>query len=109
MRFALLPRSFSRVLFAIACISMVIILPSLVCAQAYFGTVSGELSDPTGAMVQGANVVLTDQQKGFSFTATSDNSGRYLFRSIPPGTYRVSAEIKGFEKVLSEIFQVNIN
>src|SRR5579872_5294823 len=86
-----------------------LLLPSLVCAQAYFGTVSGELTDATGAVVQGGNVLLTDQQKGFSFTATSDNSGRYLFRSIPPGTYRVSAEVKGFEKVMSEPFKVDIN
>src|SRR5215813_12403833 len=107
MRSALLARSVSRVLFIASCISIGIILPSLVCAQAYFGTVSGELSDPTGALVQGASVVLTDQQKGFSFTATSDNNGRYLFRSIPPGSYVVTADVKGFEKVRSEAFKVD--
>jgi len=109
MRSALLARSSSRVPLIITFTAMALILPSLLCAQAYFGTVSGELSDATGAMVQGANVVLTDQQKGFSFKTTSDSSGRYLFRSIPPGTYRVSAEVKGFEKVMSETFKVDIN
>ena len=53
--------------------------------QAYFGTVSGELTDATSAVVTGAKVILTDQEKGFSFQTISDNSGRYLFRSIPPG------------------------
>ena len=102
-------RTSSRVLFMITLISIALILPSLMYAQAYFGTVSGELSDATGAMVQGGTVVLTDQQKGFSFKATSDSNGRYLFRSIPPGTYSVSADVKGFEKVMSEPFKVDIN
>jgi len=108
MRSALLARSFSPVLL-IVIVALTLMLPSLVCAQAYFGTVSGELSDPTGALVQGANVVLTDQQKGFSFTATSDTSGRYLFRSIPPGSYVVTADVKGFEKVKSDNFKLDIN
>jgi len=88
---------------------MALVLPSMLCAQAYFGTVSGELTDATGAVVQGATVVLTDQQKGFSFTTTSDSSGRYLFRSVAPGTYAVSADVKGFEKVVSSPFKVDIN
>ena len=60
-------------------------------------------------MVQGAKVVLTDQQKGFSFSTTSDSNGRYLFRSIPPGVYVVSAETGGFEKVTSARFKVDVN
>ena len=90
-------------------VAIALLVPSLVCAQAYFGTVSGELSDTTGALVQGASVVLTDQQKGFEFRTTSDSSGRYLFRSIPPGTYTVSADVKGFQKVSSAVFKVDIN
>ena len=77
---------------------MVIGLSAWLFGQAYFGTVSGELTDATGAVVQGASVVLTDQQKGFTFDTTSDSSGRYLFRSIPPGLYSVSAERQGLRK-----------
>jgi hypothetical protein len=84
-------------------------LPAPVFGQAYFGTVSGELTDATGAMVQGAKVVLTDQQKGFMFNTTSDSSGRYLFRSIPPGLYMVTVEAQGFGKTQSARFKVDIN
>jgi hypothetical protein len=77
--------------------------------QAYFGTVSGVLTDTTGAVVGGARVVLTDQQKGYAFNTTSDNDGRYLFRTIPPGVYLVSADAKGFGKSLSAKFKVDIN
>ena len=87
----------------------ILLVPIALIAQAYFGTVSGELTDSTGALVQGARVLLTDQQKGFAFTATSDSNGRYLFRSIPPGVYVVSAEAKGFDKAVSARFQVDVN
>src|SRR2546423_12871610 len=67
-------------------------MPAVAFGQAYFGTVSGILTDSTGAVVPGAKVILTDQQKGFTFTTTSESSGSYLFRSIPPGVYTVSAD-----------------
>ena len=53
-----------------------VLVPVVLFAQGYFGTVSGELTDPTGAVVQAAKVVLTDQQKGFAFSTTSDSNGR---------------------------------
>jgi len=77
-------------------------------AQGYFGTVSGELTDPSGAVILGAKVVFTDQQKGFAFNTTSDNTGRYLFTAIPPGLYSVSAEMQGFEKAVSKSIKVNV-
>ncbi len=64
-------------------------------SKATFGTVSGILTDPSGAIVQGAKVTLVDEQKGYQFTAISDANGRYLFASIPPGMYSVSAEMAG--------------
>ena len=84
-------------------------LVPLVLGQAYFGTVSGELTDATGAVVVGAKVVLTDQQKGFTFETISDSSGRYLFRSVSPGVYSVSAESKGFNKTVQKDFKLDVN
>ncbi len=78
-------------------------------AQAYFGTVSGELTDSTGAVVPGARVVLTDQEKGFHFETTSDSNGRYLFRTVPPGKYSVAAESKGFAQTVQQSFKVDVN
>jgi hypothetical protein len=102
-------RNRSRSLLCALLLVGVLMLPAAVFGQAYFGTVSGELTDATGAVVQGAKVVLTDQQKGFMFTTTSDGSGRYLFRSISPGLYVVLVEAQGFGKTLSARFKVDIN
>jgi carboxypeptidase family protein/TonB-dependent receptor-like protein len=82
--------------------------PSLL-GQAYFGTISGEVTDATGAVVAGAKVVLTDEQKGFNFEATSDDQGRYLFRTVPPGVYSVSAESQGFNRIIQKDFHLDIN
>jgi hypothetical protein len=102
-------RQKSQRIFQTLTLALVVLLSATLFGQAYYGTVSGVLTDATGAVVQGAKVVLTDQQKGYTFNATSDNDGRYLFRSIPPGAYSVSAEAKGFEKALSARLRLDIN
>ena len=87
---------------------IIALLPAVLVGQAYFGTVSGLLTDPSGAVVQGASVVLTDEEKGYKFTAKSDTSGRYLFVSIPPGLYSVTAEMTGFEKTVRTHIKLNV-
>src|SRR3984957_10256996 len=77
--------------------------------QGYFGTVTVVLTDPTGAMIPGAKMTLTDQDKGYVFNATSEGTGRYLYRSIPPGIYSVTAEISGFEKTVRTGIRVDVN
>ena len=67
------------------------------------------LTDATGAVVQGAKVILLDEQKGYQFTTTSNNEGRYLFASIPPGSYTVTAEMKGFEKTVRTHIRLNVS
>ncbi len=84
-------------------------LPSPSRAQGYFGTVSGTLADPTGAVIPGAKVTLTDQDKGYAFSTTSDPVGRYLFRSIPPGVYSVTATVTGFVTTTSTGIHVAVN
>lgn len=98
-------RGFSRVpIFA-----LVFAVPLVFFAQGYFGTVSGEITDPSQAVVPGAQVTLVDQQKGYRFNTASDKSGRYLFGSIPPGKYSVSAEMAGFERSVLTNITVNVS
>jgi hypothetical protein len=94
---------FRGVLFVI-----LLLLPVALFSQAYFGTVSGEITDPTGAVVPGAKVLLTDQSKGFVFNAKTDSRGRYLFPSIPPGVYTVSVEMEGFQKEVRTGIRVDV-
>jgi hypothetical protein len=83
----------------------------LLWAQLYTGTVTGVVSDPSGAVVPGAQFQLTDEQRGYVFTATSDTSGSYLFRSLSPGTYRIDVHATGFKSETQSgiILEVNHN
>jgi len=109
MQASTLHRRSSQFLLFTVLITLSMLAPSPLRAQAYFGTVSGELTDASGAVVQGANVMLSDEEKGFNFVTTSDSSGRYLFRSVGPGLYSVTAEAKGFAKSTSKPFKVDVN
>jgi hypothetical protein len=66
-------------------------------AQLYAGSVTGVVSDQTGAVIAEADVTLVDAEKGFTFTAKTDDKGRYLFRSVPPGVYHLSVKASGFK------------
>jgi hypothetical protein len=98
-----------RALTTLMFFALLIVPSTMLFGQGYFGTVSGELTDASGAVVQGAKVVLADQQKGFTFKATSDATGRYLFRAIPPGLYSVTTEMKGFDKTVRTNVKVDVN
>jgi len=65
-------------------------------AQLYAGSISGLVTDSSGAVIPGAHLTLTDRERGFTFAATTDTAGRYLFRDLAPSTYRLVIEAPGF-------------
>jgi hypothetical protein len=54
------------------------------------GTLTGLVTDPTGAVVPNATVILANSVSGFSRTTTTDNSGAYTLANIPFNTYRLN-------------------
>src|SRR5439155_15001996 len=81
---------------------MTTLIPATALGQAYSGSLTGIIKDPSGAVVPGAAVKMTDANKGYSLDVTSDESGRYLLRSIPPGTYRLSIVASGFRAYVQQ-------
>jgi Carboxypeptidase regulatory-like domain/TonB dependent receptor len=71
-------------------------------AQVYSGSLTGVITDPSGAVVPGAKVKLTDVDKGFTYEAETDESGRYVLRSLPPSNYRLSVTLSGFKTHVQE-------
>ena len=70
--------------------------------QLYAGSITGVVSDQTGAMIPGAEVTLTDADKGYTFVAKTDDKGRYLFRSVAPGLYNLTVKAAGFKDQAKE-------
>jgi hypothetical protein len=64
-------------------------------AQVYTGSLTGVATDPSGAIVPNAQAILTDEQKGFTYTAKTDAEGRYVLRNLPPGTYALAVTAEG--------------
>lgn len=63
------------------------------------GTLTGTVTDTTGAILPGATVTVTSESLiGGSRTATTDASGTYRFPALPPGRYTVTAEMPSFKK-----------
>src|SRR5262245_8766137 len=95
-RISLTHGTFIRKIFLLELFAFLLLLPAAR-AQLYTGSVTGVVTDPSSAVIAGASVTLTDSEKGYESQAKTDTSGRYLFRSVPPGNYRISVEATGFE------------
>ena len=67
-------------------------------AQTVNTTVTGTVKDPTGAVIAGARVVLTDAATKLSVNTTTNNEGFYLINDVRSGYYTVDVEATGFKK-----------
>ncbi len=63
------------------------------------GTLIGAVTDPSGAVVPGAQITLRDSTTGQSRSVITNSAGQYSFPSVPPGTYSVTATHTGFSEV----------
>ena len=69
----------------------------LAVGQSTSGRILGTVSDASGASIAGAQVVVTDVQRGTSRTLTTDQSGAYVAAELQPGNYKVHVEARGFK------------
>lgn len=67
------------------------------------GTVSGTVTDPSGASVVGANLTIKNAVTGFTRTATTDSEGNYSFQNVPPNNYQITVAANGFENAAQNI------
>ncbi len=66
-------------------------------AQTFAGSISGIVSDPSGAVVSGAKVDLMNTATHDQRDYTTTNDGTYKFDNLEPGTYQVTVDAKGFK------------
>jgi hypothetical protein len=66
-------------------------------AQRVYGSITGTVTDPTGAVIPGASVVVVEQQTGTQYKAKTDSKGQYRVLQLPVGTYNITVQAPGFE------------
>ncbi len=82
--------------------SLFVMLMLLVSMSAFadgtqLGTISGRVTDQSGAPIPGATVEITNQEKGISRSKTTDAEGKYIFPLLHPGPYKVTITLSGFD------------
>jgi len=79
----------------VAAVAMFVFAASAI-AQIATTSLRGVITDPSGAVVPGATVKVTNGATGQSFSATANSAGEYTFAAIPPARYTIKATAKGF-------------
>jgi hypothetical protein len=101
--------SLSRVAMSLAIIAAVTILICPALGQSTSGRVLGRVADPTGAVLAGVKITLTNQATGVSRSGQTNTSGDYNFVEVQPGTYTVSFEMAGFKRNVQRDVVVDVN
>ncbi|HEU4712608.1 MAG TPA: carboxypeptidase-like regulatory domain-containing protein [Pyrinomonadaceae bacterium] len=88
---------FTKALLFIGTLAFVLSTSSAALAQAGSSSVRGIVTDKDDRGVPGASVTLSDKSKSFTRDQTTNESGAYVFTSIPPGTYSIEVKANGFK------------
>ncbi|MFN9460687.1 MAG: carboxypeptidase-like regulatory domain-containing protein, partial [Acidobacteriota bacterium] len=79
-------------------VAMLCLLVPGLYAQGLTGSITGNVTDQTGAAVPAAEVLLTNTANGQTRTAQPDANGDFVFTQLLPSTYKVSVSAKGFRR-----------
>src|SRR5215510_14318250 len=72
-------------------------------AQAVYGSITGTVTDPTGAAVVGAAVTVTNIEQNISTSVKTNDSGFYNVTHLIPGRYQVKIEQQGHKTATIEV------
>jgi hypothetical protein len=87
----------SRTFWLLAATICLLLPGGLAVAQQSTGTIVGNVSDTTGAVVVGAKVHITNTETNTVRDAVSDSAGQYAVPALSPGNYSVTVEMEGFQ------------
>src|SRR3979490_1197055 len=91
-----------RLLRCCALISVVAGLVSLAPAQIGTATITGRVTDPTGAVIPNVAITVVKTDTNFQFAATTNDDGLFRVQSLQPGAYKVTFEASGFKRLIRD-------
>lgn len=83
-------------------LSLLLAFPPPSPAQEFRATLTGQITDPSGAVVAKAKVTATNNDTGSTYTAPTSNAGVYYIPYVLPGTYTVKVEAEGFKNAIQD-------
>src|SRR5438105_14542751 len=69
-------------------------------AQTFRGAINGTVTDPSGAVVAGANVKATNTATGIALSSVTTSDGQFAFQDLPLGAYKIEVSARGFSTVV---------
>src|SRR5215471_3017467 len=78
-------------------------------AQTVTGSITGQVTDPSGAVVSGAVVSAENVATSVKTTATTNSAGLYTIRFLPIGSYSLTVDFKGFASAKVAPFPLESN
>ena len=91
-----------------SCLAALLCLASAL-GQTVNGSITGQVTDPSGAIVVGAKVTAENTATSVKTSATTNGAGVYNIRYLPIGTYTVTIEAKGFSTQKMNAFSLEID
>ncbi|ABF39913.1 Cna B-type protein [Candidatus Koribacter versatilis Ellin345] len=98
-----------RYRFACLAVLIALALSTLSFAQKIAGTITGTVSDPQGAVVPGATVIVTDEATNATRTTTTKSAGEFTVPNLDPGTYSVKVSGSGFSDFEAKRVEVHVS
>lgn len=93
----------------LASAALCVLTATMALAQDATGRVTGVITDPSGAVVVGAKVIVTEVATGVSRETRTTDDGTYQVLQVPIGTYKVAVEAPGFHRVVATDGVLRIN
>jgi len=101
-------RGFTGVRTLLLTIACVAIACATATAQKDTGGITGTVTDPSGAVVSGAKISVTDVDRGSTLTTTTNAQGEYVASPLKVGRYTVTVEKTGFQKAVVGPVRVDV-
>ncbi len=97
------------ILLGLLAILMLAVIPVAIQAQAYYGSIVGNVTDTTGAVIVGARVVVTTNATDVTFNTTTSSIGAFALAQLPVGTYTVTITAPNFKTFKVDNVEVHVS
>src|SRR6266852_8733346 len=94
-----------RSLWSMLCFVLLSVLPAVAQTQA---SISGVIHDPSGAVIPGVSVTVTNPATNFVRSAISNEAGVYNFPVLQPGVYNIKVELPGFRTITQNDVELQV-